>query len=327
MPPEQPGMEAVPDLPRVVVKSSESASLISQIEPSLIERHGAVLFRGFGVDSTEAFREAVAPLLGDFESYAGGVGFKSRLSSGVYTSTDLPGGISISPHSELSYTQTPPRFVAFWCEQPAERGGQTSLVCARRVFEGLSAPVREAFEERGVCYLRAYPPDGSLVRLVNRWAPLWPTWEQVFETADPAEVEHICDRLGLTFHWSDKGELCARITLPGVDRNVTGRRVWLNHAHTFAPSPAAVGWLGYALFRLLGFLPPFRQATATFGDGVRIPPSMLQEISLLLRAESRLVEWEPNDLLVIYNQAVLHGRMPYSGPRRVWAVMGRGRVA
>ena len=144
----------------------------------------------------------------------------------------------------------------------------------------------------------------------------------MFETTDPAEVESVCAALGMELRWTAGGGFEGQLTRPGVERDAADRPVWLNHAHTFVPSPAAVGRISYGIYRALQALPPFRQGAATFGDGGPIPLAMVEEISSVIVAESHLVDWARHDLLVIDNQRVLHGRMPYTGARRVWAAMG-----
>ena len=318
-------------LPRIVQAAAAEAGALPVVEPAQVMQHGAILYRGFAVDSIAAFRQAVLPCLGDLLSYAGGVGFKQisplGAEAGVYASTQVPRHIRISPHSELAYTNAAPRYVAFWCAQPSHTGGETTVVCARRVAAALSEPVRQRFAALGVRYLRRYSPDHALLRAVNRAARVWPSWPMVFETTDPAEVSRICEAQGMTCTWSPRGVLTTEIHRPGLEVDEAGASVWLNQAHTFVPSPAALGGLGYTAARGLRFLPPVRQASATFGDGTAIPQEMLQEICSVLAQATHPVRWQRGDLLVLANRQVLHGRQPFTGPRKLWAAMGQGRTA
>jgi len=313
--------------PHVVLAQGDQAEGPPLLDAATIAEHGAVLFRGFDVATPEAFRATVTPLLGHLLTYAGGVGFKSVRLPGIYASTELPRWMQISAHSELAYTRRPPRFVAFWCETPSPTGGQTTLACARRVFQSLSETTRTAFLEQGIQYHRAYPDRGALVRALNRLSPMWPSWQRVFETDDRQEVERIALDLGMVVRWTPGGAFRATHTLSAVNHDAQGNPVWVNHAHTFLPSVAGLGWLGFLATRLLGWLPPFRQAWACFGSGEPIPRSMIEEISTVIRAQSDGVAWQRGDLLVLDNARTLHGRLPYSGPRKVWAAMGHGRTA
>ena len=97
--------------------------------------------------------------------------------------------------------------------------------------------------------------------------------------------------------------------------------MWTNQAHTFIATPMSVGWLPWAVISLVYLFPRYRQTHATFGDDSPIPHSYLDRVTSALQSLSMTVQWEPGDLIVLDNLAVLHGRLPYRGKREVFTVM------
>jgi len=72
----------------------------------LLYRHGAVLFRGFGVASAEEFQDIAAIFCRKFGSYVGGNSPRTRVASHVFTSTEYPKDERISMHNEASLSET-----------------------------------------------------------------------------------------------------------------------------------------------------------------------------------------------------------------------------
>ena len=52
-----------------------------------------------------------------------------------------------------------------------------------------------------------------------------------------------------------------------------------------------------------------------FGNGEEIPKSSIQIISEAAQSLTLLREWEDNDIVLIDNYRVMHGRKPYSGKK------------
>ena len=80
--------------------------------------HGAVLFRGFGVDTPAAFAEVTKALCPEpMEGLEENVP-RTKVSAGVYTSTEFPAGYTLSMHSEYSYSHLYPARLTFCCIVP-----------------------------------------------------------------------------------------------------------------------------------------------------------------------------------------------------------------
>src|ERR1700761_7310895 len=77
-------------------------AMAQQIDAAL-ETYGAVLFRGFDIPDEQAFAHIVKTIGGEVSNYVDGNSPRTKLSSGVYTSTEYPAEYFISLHNELSY--------------------------------------------------------------------------------------------------------------------------------------------------------------------------------------------------------------------------------
>ena len=127
-----------------------------------LDAHGAILLRGYGVASTAEMARAVAALGGQPMPYVEGNSPRTKLDAGgVYTSTEHPAEAFISMHNELSYSASWPNRLYFCCVTPAQTGGHTLLASSGAILDGLDAPVREAFEAKGVLYIRNLHGGGA----------------------------------------------------------------------------------------------------------------------------------------------------------------------
>ena len=56
------------------------------------------------------------------------------MGSGVYTATELPPSVTLHSHQEMSYLETIPDYVSFYCELPPNNGQKTNLFIDMRKF-------------------------------------------------------------------------------------------------------------------------------------------------------------------------------------------------
>src|SRR5437899_5001081 len=86
--------------------------------------HGAILFRGFAVETAADFERVVRATGEDLLPYVAGNSPREHVAGQVYTSTSYPAQYPISLHNELSYAARWPRRLFFFCEAPAAEGGE-----------------------------------------------------------------------------------------------------------------------------------------------------------------------------------------------------------
>lgn len=284
-------------------------------------RYGAVLFRGFGLTTAEAFQRAAALSFDSgLRDYVGGVSPRGQVMAGVYESTQMAAPIRIPQHNEMSYLPDPPRSLAFFCETEPQWGGETPLADSRTIYELIPESVRTVFEQAGISYNRyLYGPKWNLHHLTrNKLVKLHTSWMKAFSTDDPRAVEKAVADSGGTVAWDREEGAKIRHTLPAVRLHPdTGEMLWFNQACTFVHTPRSAGLLHWLLFRI-AYPNPFRRPFhATLGDGRAIPFALLNAVHDAIEAATVKFPWQQGDLLVVDNFLVTHGRMPYKGPRRI----------
>jgi alpha-ketoglutarate-dependent taurine dioxygenase len=276
-----------------------------------LQRDGAVLFRGFGIDSPETFHDVAAAMRPELMRYVGGDSPRTSLGDNVYTSTEFPPELEIGLHNELSYTHAWPGHLFFCCLVAAELGGETHIADGRRVLEALDPDVRDRFSQRAVAYCQ-HLRDESLTGPGK-------SWQESFETSDRAEVERICRAQDMKAAWSDRGLLTKLRNPAMVKHPITGDACWFNqadlwHARFGTVKEQEAKGRGEGEGEPLG-------CHACFGDGSEIAIVDLEAVRSAYARTEVVFPWHAGDVLVLDNVLAMHGRKPFHGARRVLVAM------
>lgn len=276
----------------------------------LLHRHGAILFRGFGVVSVQHFQDIASIFCDEFADYAGGNSPRTRVMSHVFTSTEYPKEERISNHNEASYLKHMPNRILFCCLKRAEKGGQTPLADCRRVLNRIDPQVRSRFERNGVRYVNNLHGGAGIGR----------SWMQAFDTKDRQEVERRLTEDGQAYEWRADGGLRISMQAPAILRHPkTLEEVWINQAEQWHPS----GLDSTVREELLSIVREDELPHNAFlGDGSPLRTQDLKNIRAAMAAEERVFEWQEGDVLLCDNLLVMHGRQPFSGDRKVVVAMG-----
>ncbi|HEY0378319.1 MAG TPA: TauD/TfdA family dioxygenase [Pyrinomonadaceae bacterium] len=301
------------DLPLVMGPACEGVDLSGwargrreEIEAELL-RHGAILFRGFGVKSVGGFEQVARAISPDLLDYTERAAPRLEVGNNIFTSTEYPADQHIPLHHEMSYSHNWPSKIWFFCLQPAAQGGATPIANDRKIFARLDPAIKETFMRKKVMYVRNYGDGLDL------------TWQDVFQTGERAKVEQYCRQSHTEFEWKDENRLRTRQVRQAVATHPkTGETVWFNHAH---------------MFHLSNLRPEVRESllsefkeedlprNAYYGDGSRIEASVLDEIRGVYQEAAVIFPWQEGDVLMLDNFLASHGREPFVGPRQILVAM------
>jgi alpha-ketoglutarate-dependent taurine dioxygenase len=269
--------------------------------------HGAVLLRNFNVAGSEDFSSLVNKLCNTVE-YVFRSTPRTSVGTNIYTATEYPKEYTIPVHCENSYQAKWPMKLFFLCQQPAASGGETPLANISLATEKISAEVKDLFRGKDILYVRNYGQGIDL------------DWKEVFQTESKDEVESYCLAHDIGFEWKAGGGLRTRQIRPAMACHpVSGEELWFNQAH---------------LFHVSSHEPEMREAmlalfpeedlprNSYFGDGSPIEEEVLEHIRAAYRDSTFTFGWQKNDVLMVDNMRIAHGRKPFSGDRKVLVMMG-----
>lgn len=267
---------------------------------SKLKEKGALLFRGFQVNSIEKFQQ--------FMSYFGQEVLEYKLRSSprhavgekVYVSTRYPSEYTINMHSESSYAPVHPKKIVFCCLEPAAEGGETPIADNRLVLQSIPQKTKEKFEALGVKYRRFFSGGAGM------------SWKEAFQTEDRQAVESECREMGIDFAWENETELVLTWAKKAIwSHPETGEPIWFNHALFFNQYAPGYEDLNTAVDH--DRLPN----NTFFGDGARITQEEIGEILHAYQKATIEFTWQKGDVLLLDNMLISHGRNPFKGNRNI----------
>jgi alpha-ketoglutarate-dependent taurine dioxygenase len=270
-------------------------------------KHGAILFRGFGITTPVAFEKAALAMCPGLFSEYGDLP-REGLSDKVYHSTPYPPDKHILFHNESSHLPSWPRKQFFACMVVAQQGGETPILDCREVYRQLDPDIRDPFATKGLMYVRNFIQGVDV------------SWQDFFHTKDRAQVEEACRKEGMTCEWTVGDNLRVRQQGPAVVKHpVSGEMSFFNQVqlhHPYCLDPETRQSLR-ALFKEED-LP----RNVYYGDGTPIPDGIMERIGELFWHLSVSFAWQQGDLIMLDNMLVSHARNPYVGPRKIIVAMG-----
>jgi hypothetical protein len=272
---------------------------------------GAIHFRGIHSDTVEKFDRLSKYLSPEQKSFLDGNSPRGKYTSNVYNASEYDANSIIRLHTEYSYSNIWPAYLFFCCITPAKTGGQTTVGDCRVMIDKLNPDLVEEFERKGITYIRNLHAGNGL----------GPSWMDAFETRDKAFLEDYCARNSIELYWQKDGSVRLVQTRPAIRvHEQTGDRLWFNQVDQFYP-----GIYGEEVYETLLMmagndeeaLPMFSR----YGDGTPIQKEYVEEIVRVLDEVLIPVPWEKGDLLIVDNMIALHGRLPFTGDRKILVSM------
>ena len=297
--------------PQIVVNNDNCKTVADTVEfvkanqaelEAQLAKAGALLFRGFPIDSAETFDVFSAgfgyPNFTYQESLSNAV--RINFTERVFTANEAPKDVEIFLHHEMAQTPISPSKLFFFCQYAADEGGATPLCRSDKLFEALKAENPELardFKEKGLKYTTTMPAANDANSGQGR------SWKSTLSVESVEEAEAKLQELGYSWQWMDDGSLKA-ITpvLPAVIELDDGSETFYNQLIA-----AYMGWKGVR---------ENPSSAITFGDDSAIPKEGLERVAELSEDFTFDLEWQDGDVAIVDYYRAMHGRRPYSGDRK-----------
>jgi len=278
----------------------------------LLAKNGAIKFTGIDIGSVDDFQFIVNSISTKFMNYVDGNSPRTKLSDHVYTSTEYDKTQRITMHNELSYSAKWPAKLFLTCLIPAETGGETLLADSRLILERMNREIVSEINAKGILYTRN----------LHGGKGIGPSWQDTFETNDTKVVEAFCRSSRIDFEWVNGNMLRLKQPSPGIiSHRLTGEELWFNQIDQF--HPFQLGEEMYETLKLIYGDPEYFPTYVSFGEGSEISESLIDEIQQTIMDVTIAPAWKKNELLVVDNEMVAHGRNSYTGDRKVLVAMSQ----
>jgi len=276
------------------------------IERSLL-KHGALLFRGFSVNSVLEFEKFATSVCDELFAEYGDLP-REQLGGKIYGSTPYPSDQTIHFHNESSHLHQWPMLIWFYCIKAAEEGGESPILDCRRIYDLMDPGIRLRFEQKRLLYVR------------NFSAGLDVSWQVFFGTSDKSQVEEYCRIAGIDFEWKRGNDLrtrqrCAAVVVhPQTGEKVFFNQLQLHHVSCLPPD------VRESLLSMTKDedLP----RNVYYGDGSPIEDSVMRHLNELYSQNAVSFRWQERDVLMLNNMMVAHSRNPFVGERKIVVALG-----
>ena len=268
---------------------------------SQLEEYGAVLFSGLPIESAEDFDLFVSSFNYNTFTYEGSLSNAVRINrtNKVFTANEAPKEIEIFLHHEMAQTPIYPKNIFFFCKSASLNGGQTPLCRSDDLYAAIlkeDAGLLTKFQENGVIYNSVMSNGDELISGQGR------SWQKTLGVISKDEAEIRLNGLGYSWNWIEGDNLSVTTkTFEAIKELKDGSKSFFNQVLA-----ASLGWKKNSEDDLL---------PVKFGNGDEIPEASIQMISELAKSLTLLRHWKDNDILLIDNYRVMHGRKPFSGEK------------
>ena len=264
-----------------------------------LEEHGAIIFKDFPVKTAEDFDQFVSTFNYDTFTYEESLSNAVRINktNKIFTANEAPREVEIFLHHEMAQTPTYPKNIFFFCKSASETGGETPLCRSDQLYEALlkeDKTLIESFEKFGVIYNSIMSSGDELISGQGR------SWQKTLGVSSKNDAEAKLSELGYSWDWIEGDNLSVTTKpLKATKELKDGKKSFFNQVIA-----ASLGWKKSSKNQI---------APVRFGNDQEIDQSAIENISELAQSLTLLRSWQDNDILLIDNYRVMHGRKPFSG--------------
>ena len=264
-----------------------------------LEEHGAIIFKDLPVKTAEDFDQFVSTFNYDTFTYEESLSNAVRINKTdkVFTANEAPREVEIFLHHEMAQTPTYPKNIFFFCKSASETGGETPLCRSDQLYEALlkaDKALVESFEKFGVIYNSIMSSGDELISGQGR------SWQKTLGVSSKNGAEAKLSKLGYSWNWIEGDNLSVTTKpLKATKELENGKKSFFNQVIA-----ASLGWKKSSKNQI---------APVRFGNNQEIDQLAIEHISELAQSLTLLRSWQDNDILLIDNYRVMHGRKPFSG--------------
>jgi alpha-ketoglutarate-dependent taurine dioxygenase len=264
-----------------------------------LEEHGAIIFKDLPVKTAEDFDQFVSSFNYDTFIYEESLSNAVRINktNKVFTANEAPREVEIFLHHEMAQTPTYPKNIFFFCKSASETGGETPLCRSDQLYEALlkeDKTLIESFEKFGVIYNSIMSSGDELLSGQGR------SWQKTLGVSSKNDAEAKLSELGYSWNWIEGDNLSVTTKpLKATKELKDGKKSFFNQVIA-----ASLGWKKSSKNQI---------SPVRFGNDQEIDQSAIEHISELAQSLTLLRSWQDNDILLIDNYRVMHGRKPFSG--------------
>ncbi len=274
-------------------QADEFLSLEKQKIVELLKSHGVILFRSPSA-SQQTFEGFTERLGQEFVKHGAAVR-KSRSEDGR-TQTVTKGSAAILLHTELHFSPFSPDAMWFYCQSPAQQGGQTTVASGVELFNKLSASTQKLFLTKKIKYK-------------NIWEES--SWRQYMPDFTKQQVIDYLESKNCRPHFDEDNCLVYEYITSATSKAPSGETVFGNSIAIHSQYLKDV-----KLFQETD--QKVRHGIA-MENGEEIPEAIFAEIIEASESITQEVDWRAGDIVMLNNRTVLHGRRAYpeSGDREI----------
>ena len=200
----------------------------------------------------------------------------------------------------MAQTPSYPKNIFFFCKSASENGGETPLCRSDHLYEALKKTdenLIKDFEKFGVIYNSVMSNGDELISGQGR------SWQKTLGVNSKNDAEIKLSSLGYSWNWIQGDNLSVTTkTLNATKELRGGKKSFFNQIIA-----ASLGWKKNSENQI---------SPVKFGNGEEIDQSYIELISELAHSLTLVRSWQDNDILLIDNYRVMHGRKPFSGEKR-----------
>lgn len=297
-----------------------------------LEDYGAVLFRGFPLETPEDFNTFVQAFDGYNDlSYDKSMSFavRTRLADRICTTNEGKLGRKLEFHHEQAQTPLWPSHVFFCCLLPAQPGdgGATGIVNSELVYEKLleeHPKLCQKCEKHGVRYTVYAGPEQDTTKGAGR------SWKSFFHAETKEEAMLKMKAGGWTWTWGvgargakldDDYLKCTTPVLeavkvaPGFKRE---HKTFFNQLVATTANALEFRKVGKTADEIDSLKDEPTQEDidecVRFGNGDPIPLDFLLDAKRICEENAVDILWQQGDVALISNYLMMHSRRPWSGP-------------